>query len=104
MNWVQYTVLKDDSANLQELSNPDMDVTTCMYRHSVFSVDCSAGSDSATLSCDNDSLVVSWSTNVTYNGSVTEIPAYLYNRLTDRLVSESRYPLLNLVVISRQPP
>ena len=81
-----------------------MDVTTCMYRHSVFSVDCSAGSDSATLSCENDSLVVSWSTNVAYNGSVTEIPAYLYNRLTDRLVSESRYPLLNLVVISRQPP
>ena len=97
-------MLKDDSVNLQELSTPDIYVTTCMYSHSVFFLDCSAGSDSATLSCENDSLVVSWSTNVTYNGSVTEIPAYLYNRLTDRLISESRYPILNLVVISRQPP
>ena len=86
-----------------------MDVTTCMYRHVMYShsgifLDCSAGSDSVTLSCENDLLVVSWSTDVTYNGSVTEIPAYLFNRLTDRLISESRYPILYLVVISRQPP
>ena len=58
----------------------------------------------AKLSCDNDTLTVTWSTDVTFDGTVTEIPDELKQRLTDRFVKESKYPTLSIVVISRMPP
>jgi hypothetical protein len=68
-------------------------------------VDCSpqVGSQ-AKLSCENDTLTVTWSTDVTFDGTVTEIPIDLKQSLTDRIADESRYPILNMLVITRMPP
>ena len=70
-----------------------------------FFVDCSSKVGSqAKLSCDNDTLTVTWSTDITFDGRVTEIPETLMKKLTDRLIERSRYPTLSIVVISRMPP
>lgn len=66
-------------------------------------LDCNPVVDVET-SCKNDILTVTWSTDTTYDGRVSEIPTDSYNRLTDRLIEESNYPILGLVVTSRIPP
>ena len=58
----------------------------------------------AELSCENDTLTVTWPTDITYDGTVTQIPHKLLKRLTDRLLFESRHPILSLVITSRNPP
>ena len=68
-------------------------------------IDCEVQSEPPVLIyCENDTLTVTWSTDLTYDGSVTQIPDRLYQRLTDRLQFESTHPILRLVVINRQPP
>ena len=66
-------------------------------------LDCNPVPDVET-SCKNDILTVTWLTDTTYDGRVSEIPTDLYERLTDRLIEESRYPILGLIVTSRFPP
>ena len=56
------------------------------------------------MSCRDDILTVTWSTDVTFNATVTEIPEDLRQRLTDRLIIESRHPYLSLVIINNIPP
>ena len=56
------------------------------------------------MSCRDDILTVTWSTDVTFNATVTEIPEDLRQRLTDRLIIESRDPYLSLVIINNIPP
>lgn len=58
----------------------------------------------AELTCGNDTLTVSWPTDIIFDGSVTELPDTLLQRLTDRLYKESRYPILSLVVVTNVPP
>ena len=68
-------------------------------------IDCEVQSEPPVLIyCENDTLTVTWSTDLAYDGSVTQIPDRLYQRLTDRLQFESAHPILRLVVINRQPP
>ena len=56
------------------------------------------------LACDNDTLSVTWSTGIMFDATVTSVPGKLAKRLTDRIVEGSKYPILGLVIISRQPP
>ena len=56
------------------------------------------------LSCVNDTLTVTWPADITYNATVTQIPYELLKRLTDRLLFESRHPILSLVITSQNPP
>ena len=60
--------------------------------------------ETAKLSCDNDTLTVTWPTDVTYDGTVMEIPSEINKRLTANLISESKTPILSLVIISKVPP
>ena len=69
-----------------------------------FVVECTPLAGSAKLSCSQDTLTVTWPTNVVYNGSVSQIPATLYNDLTDRLLTASKHPILDLVIVSNLPP
>ena len=55
------------------------------------------------MTCADDILTVKWSTDITYDGTVTEVPSELYQELTDRLVEQSEYPILDLLIISRNP-
>ena len=65
--------------------------------------DCNAGPH-AELACHNDTLSVTWSTGMMFDATVTSVPGDLAQRLTDRIVEGSKYPILGLVIISRQPP
>ena len=83
-----------------------LNIFFCNYCYIKFCfADCrpQAGSQ-AMLTCENDTLTVTWSTDVTFDGSVTEIPNALKQRLTDRLIEWSRYPTLSMLVITRIPP
>ena len=74
-----------------------MIIVTCIL------VDCSAVPQ-AKLSCENDTLTVTWSTDVVYDAAVTQIPDYVKQRLMERLLNANVYDSLKLVVINRQPP
>ena len=79
-------------------------VTLCQFFSAdlAFS-DCKAG-PYAELACDNDTLSVTWSTGIMFDATVTSVPGELAKRITDRIVDGSKYPILGLVIISRQPP
>ena len=62
-------------------------------------VDCSAVPQ-AKLSCENDTLTVTWSTDVVYDATVTQIPDYI----KQRFINANGYQVLTMIVISRQPP
>ena len=61
-------------------------------------VDCSVVPQ-ARLSCENDTLTVTWSTDVVYDAAVTQTPGYI----KQRFINADGHKLLTLVVISRQP-
>ena len=56
------------------------------------------------MSCRDDTLTVTWSTDVTFNATVTEIPHDLQQRLTNRLLIECKHPYLSLVITNNIPP
>ena len=58
----------------------------------------------AKLSCENDTLTVTWSTDVVYDATVTQIPGDIQQRLRERFINADGHKLLTLIVISRQPP
>ena len=58
----------------------------------------------AKLSCKNDTLRVTWSTDVVYDATVTQIPDYIKQRLRERFLNANGHKLLTLIIISRQPP
>ena len=53
------------------------------------------------LTCAHRTLTVSWLTNTTFTADVTEVPAELRRRLTDRLASIGS---LQIVVVNMDPP
>jgi hypothetical protein len=59
---------------------------------------------SPVMVCANDTLAVTWPTDLTFDGTVTEIPADHLERFTERLKEESEHPILDVVVISNVPP
>ena len=66
-------------------------------------VDCSPVPD-AGLSCENDILTVTWSTDVVFNATVSQIPGDLQQRLTERSHNISGYQAMSMIIINRQPP
>ena len=56
------------------------------------------------MTCKNDTLTVTWPTNVTYAAAVTDIPNVVRQKITQRLIKESNFPILNLVVPTNNPP
>lgn len=56
------------------------------------------------LSCEDNTLTVTWYTDITYNAAVVEIPSDQYQRLTDKLLLESKYPILGSVITNKIPP
>ena len=69
------------------------------------SVDCKPLADSpAKISCKDVELTVYWSTDLTFEESVTYIPSPLRKTLTNRLVTLSQHPILDLVLINTNPP
>ena len=56
------------------------------------------------MSCKNDTLKVTWSTDVVYDSTVNQIPDDIRQRLTDRLLFESQHPILSLVIVTKSPP
>ena len=72
----------------------------------MYTVDCDIKTDpAARIRCENETMIsVTWTTNVTFDATVTEIPTLLKQRLTDRVIKASRHPILGLVIINRQPP
>jgi len=58
----------------------------------------------AVITCVNDKVTVKWSTDVTFDWSVKTLPSDLQQQLTGRLSKESTTPILNLVVITNNPP
>ena len=56
------------------------------------------------MSYRDDTLTVTWSTDVTFNATVIGIPQDLQQRLTDRLLIESRHPYPSLVINTNNPP
>ena len=66
-------------------------------------VDCSAVPQ-AKLSCENDTLTVTWSTDVVYDAAVTTIPDDIKQRLGERFVNANGHKLLTMIIISKQPP
>ena len=66
-------------------------------------VDCSAVPQ-AKLSCENDTLRVTWSTDVVYDAAVTTIPDDIKRRLGEKFVNANGHKLLTMIIISKQPP
>ena len=66
------------------------------------STDCSP-LPQAELSCEKDTLTVKWPTDLTLNGTITRIPEKLKQRLTQRLLRESKHPILSIVISNRSP-
>lgn len=58
----------------------------------------------AVLSCEADTLTVTWPTDVTFGQVVSKIPDDLHKTLIDRLMVLSEYPALNIVIVTRSPP
>ena len=48
------------------------------------------------MTCENDTMTLMWSTDVTFNATVSQIPAVVSQRITEQLVDEGRNPLLSL--------
>ena len=61
-------------------------------------------SDCKPLTHANDTLTVTWPTDVTYAAAVTDIPNVVRQKITQRLIKESNFPILNLVVPTNNPP
>ena len=60
-------------------------------------LDCKMATFSSPLmTCENDTMTVKWSTDVTFNATVSQIPAVVSQRITEQLVDEGRNPLLSL--------
>ena len=51
------------------------------------------------LSCEDNTLT--WYTDITCGAAVVKIPSDLHQRLRDRLLLESKYPILRLVIINK---
>ena len=58
----------------------------------------------AELSCASDMLTETWPTSTIFDGTVTQIPENLNQSLTSRLIEESKYNSLDLMVPSLNPP
>ena len=56
------------------------------------------------MSCGNDTLAVTWSTDVVYDATVTQIPGDIKQRLRERFVNANGHKLLTMIIISRKPP
>ena len=54
------------------------------------------------LTCTNNTLTVSWPTDVTYDGSVIEVPSELTEALNDRIAVKGR--AFYLVMLTNTPP
>lgn len=54
----------------------------------------------AKLRCENDTVTVTWPTDLTFDGTVIGAPG----DIQDSLIKESTYPILNLIVITSIPP
>lgn len=77
----------------------------CLLNIVQYFADCNAlTGTSPSQSCVDDILTVSWPTDVTFDGTVSGIPAVLRKQLTDRLIEASRNPILDLVIVSSIPP
>ena len=75
------------------------------YKTAYIILDCKMATvSSALMTCENDTMTVTWLTDVTYNATVSQIPADVSHRITERLVAAGRNPLLSLVITNRQPP
>ena len=49
----------------------------------------------AHLSCENDTLTVTWSTNVVYDARVTRVPDDINQRVRERLLNSEAHLILN---------
>ena len=58
----------------------------------------------AQLSCENDTLTVTWSTNVVYDARVTQVPDVINQRIRARLLNSEADLILKMVIINRRPP
>ena len=77
----------------------------CSYKTAYILLDCKMATVSSPLmTCENDAMTVTWLTDVTYNATVSQIPADVSHRITELLVDNGRNPLLSLVITKRQPP
>ena len=65
-------------------------------------VDCSPVYQ-AKLSCWNDILTVTWTTDVVYDATVTQIPDDIKQRISERLQKANTYLILRMIIINRQP-
>ena len=54
------------------------------------------------FTCANNTLTVSWPTNVTYNGSVVEVPSALKQRLDERILFKGA--VFFFVILTNSPP
>ena len=54
------------------------------------------------LTCTNNTLKVSWPTDVTYDGSVVEAPRELTEALNDRIAAKGR--AFYLYILTNTPP
>ena len=54
------------------------------------------------LTCANNTLTVSWPTDVSYNGSVVGVPTELEQTLDDRILAKGA--AFYLVMLSNTPP
>ena len=56
------------------------------------------------LSCENDTLTATWSTNVVYDARVIRVPDDINQRVRDRLLNSEAHLILKMIIINRQPP
>ena len=83
-------------------TNAPHDFNQTQIMSAFVSVDCKPWADSpAKSSCKDNELTVYWST---FDESVTDIPSPLRKTLTNRLVTLSQHPILDLVLINTNPP
>ena len=54
------------------------------------------------MTCTNNTLTVSWPTDVTYDGGVVEVPSELTQALNDRIAAKGR--AFYLVMLTNTPP
>ena len=82
--------------------NAPRDTRRYLHHISMCFADCTCGSG-AELTCQNDTLTVTWSTDITFDATLLEIPTALYSKLTQRLIEESRFPILYILLLNQNP-
>ena len=104
-NWQRFYSIKEGLLHFSVSNKQILSAINFTYMQTSYHLilDCNRASDvSIKLTCANNTLKVSWPTDVTYNGSVVDVPSVLRQPLNERIVAKGA--AFYLVMLTNTPP